>query len=448
MNTSQIYSQWDEPDQLSKADRHSLAAAERAIEAWLRLPLSRQIDKADAGAKALFDCSFSLLESSQAKAFLAQAGAELSLDRDNGAALSIFLDMGASFPKAQTPEGVEDYDVYHKTWQSSIASYCAKNQNLNCMEILIDRGILAEDAAYAAPLLRLPEPSPLRQINKELLDKIHRDALPGEATAEAIELADFASEFTLSLMQATSSHSERLSLSIARTDALQSPLYVLLDKNRAWLRNSRTSGRDAQQPDGELLRLVRKMAFGAKLFEPELESHRCAMLGLALDGSPEAAQLCLDAKVSPCMGGPSMEEDYFERAAAEPSGLLELDGPFGELCAAWGKNSGSKIYEHVESEALRFIKDASRAPAGGGKREGNFDWDAARAISRLANVCDLDPQAGFAGPSQDQLAALRAILDETLLNDNVFSEPLAKAARRLSEIVGRKTLPTPRPPRL
>lgn len=434
-----------------RQDMASLAAAELAIESWLSLPVARQRDSSDGAAEALFQCAFNLLSSAEAKQELAQASAELSLMRDNHVALGRFMDIGATFPLAQTPGESKDFELYTQTWESSITFHCAKKGLLNCMELFLDRGVLAQDGAYAAKLLRAPEPSPLRQVDKALLDQIHRKDLPANAAQDDLELADSMSALILGLMQATASDTERLSLSIASADLSRSPLYTMLDNGRPSRQDRERRRMSPTSADGNLLRLARRMAFEANLFEPQLESHRCAMLRLARDGSEEAAQLCLDANISPSMGGQEVAESYYELACASSDGIAALPGAIKELCAPWAKNAGEKIYEYASRQALRQIKDlACRAAEGSDSRSQSDFWGAGESISRLLNLCrPTATEMGFDAPRADQLDSLRSALDEILLDaGRPVPSILDKHVRELSDILGKATLPALKGPRL
>lgn len=449
MKKNDVYDSWT--PKISRQEMFSLAAAERAIESWLSLPIERQLNSSDAPAQALFQCAFNLLESTAAKQELAQAGAELSLMRDNAVALGKFLDLGAAFPLAKTPDDCKDFGVYTETWESSITLHCAKKGLLNCMELFLDRGVLAADGAYAAKLLRAPEPSPLRQVDKALLDQIHRKGLPSNPAPEDLELADSMSALILGLMEATSNDTERLSLSIASADLSRSPLYTMLDNERPSRQDRERRAMSTTTDDANLLRLARRMAFEANLFEPALESHRCAMLRLAHNGSEVAARLCLDANITPSMGGQEALESYYELACASPSGILALPGAIQELCSPWAKGAGEKIYDYASRQALRKIKDSAARAAEGSAHQNQSDfWDAGSSVSRLANLCGATAQQmGFPLPEIDQLSALRTQIDEILLNaSRPMPSVLEKPVRELSDALGKATLPALRGPRL
>ena len=422
--------QSEDPQELS--DWKSLGAAKAALNAWAALPLSRRDDPRDPGAQALFDAAFGLLGADRAKLELAQHGADEALSRDDDRALAGFIALGAAFPAIEAPQGEPDHQAYGDAWQSSVAHYCALRGHHKCLRLFLDSGLISRDAAVADALLREPEPSPLRQIDKALLAQAAGPHAGGE-------LQDSGDELVLGLIGAMAEQSESLSSSIAVAEALRGhPLFRLLAGE---IERDRFGRQSAISPNSPVSTLARDMA-AQGLFKPHLASHRGAALSLAAQGSPGACEILIDAGLDASHGARAQKE-AFEKLLCNPQGIEGLAPGARALCAAWAAQPGfgQELFDKTCRAAQRSLQEHLKNPSDKGA---NDQWRASRRLRRLDALIRAasHPSRGFEAPSQDALAQAQAWVDGVLLENNApkGSDALG-ALRSLGETLGGLRLP-------
>lgn len=259
---------------LPPEDRSRFPAAEGMLKAWGALS---EDDRHGAAGAAMLQLAPSLLSSPAGKTELAQLGMEMSLDLDDPRGLRLFLSQGAELPPLFAPEPGHS-SGYSAAWEGNLTQWCVRHERLRCFEALAEMGRLEQERSLAAPFLKEPEPSPLAQVDRAFLTR-HQPTLADE---------DAGTDLILLLLRGMQDQSAYLGLQISEAELRRgNPLFALLWRAR--------DGQAEERP----LELLDRAAFEHRLFEPELASHRHALLGAVADGSVGALYLALKAGLSP-----------------------------------------------------------------------------------------------------------------------------------------------------
>jgi hypothetical protein len=428
------------------ADWLSMTAAKRTVSAWTALPRQRREDPRDLGAQALFDAGFALLTTEQAKRELAQHGAEESLERDDARALAGFLTLGAHFPALEiiSGEAHDDYKAYGDAWEGSIASLCAKRGLTRCLRLFLENGTLARDAAVADPLLKEPQASPLRQVDRAFLAKAS-----SKKASEAGDLQDSGDDLILALVGAMANDSESLSSSIALSEARRChPLFRLLAGEIEKTKFDAPSKKQ-KATASPLTPLAQDMA-KAGFFKPELASHRGAALSLAADGSEPACQLLADAGLDVSCASRHIA-GAFEKLLCNPQGLMGLSQGQQKICEAWAAKDGfgQELFERALNRARKAVEAHVEDPS----QKGAFDqWRAVRRVGRVQALAlaQQHDDRGFEAVSFDVLAAAQTWIDHALLDDSVpkGSKELRSALEKAGAAIASMRLPKRPAPRV
>lgn len=426
-------------------DFESMDSARDALTAWLDLPQSRRLNSIDAGAGALFDAAFGLLESSQAKDSLSYFGAWASIDRDDDVALSLFLSLGARFKPAL--ESHEEHSNYSTTWKSSILHHCAAKRRWRCLTYLSGLPLADQDQALAEALLREPEPNALREVNSELLMKVEleRASKSGIDINDDIMKAISAShDFIVALLNNHASNSEDLSLSIAVSELLQgNPFYQALrlvsDDESHHFNGHRCAAPESPKALDALI--------ARGLFNPASPSHREALLSLCESSHPTACRIAFQAGLSPASGSARTEIGFFTQIAQAKS-LAKTSPAFQDLCREW--TAASDFGQRAFMALSRNAEHEHAALTQGREKD---SWKAVHAWHLLANMANgfADPSSGFGTPSITELSERLSSLDHILLASDPATDrdlKLRKALLECAQALSRLTLPSSPTPRL
>lgn len=372
---------------LPREDRARYPAADGILTAWSDLPAA---DRHGPVGLPMIELSRSLLSSEPGRLALAQRGLDLALNLDDPAALRLFLSQGAQLAPIQAP-AADHHNGYAFVWESGVTQWCVRHERIACFEALAELGRLEQERQAAAPFLKEPEPSPLAQVDRGFLTR-HAPELGGDEAKEGTDLI-------LMLLRGMEDQSRHLSLQLSEAALRQgNPLFALLWRAR--------DGRSQERP----LDLLERCAFERRLFEPELASHRNAMLGAVADGSVGALYLCLKAGLSPEQAERSRQHDL----ARALGGSVTDDEPFAQEWLAlaerffepWAQ-SAEPLIQHRVLSAL--IEGSLRGPSH--ERSSSASalerlcalWAQGRAPSALLPA----PEGEFARARLDDLANAR-----------------------------------------